>query len=164
MIRSDSLHPQPGGNWPRASCVISAPMMAKSPSSSSSTSGQPWPPEQWVTREGPSLRVNMPFVYLGKLPCQRLFSTSCGVSESATCEAIVLAVIHALREERTRQGLSMDRLATKAGLSKGMISLVERDLRNPTFYTLVRIARALKLDFGEVFEKATAQVSKGQKK
>jgi transcriptional regulator with XRE-family HTH domain len=56
----------------------------------------------------------------------------------------------------------MERLATKSGLSKGMISLIERDLRNPTFYTLLRIARALKLDFGEVIKKAAAQVSRGQ--
>lgn len=83
------------------------------------------------------------------------FSKSFNVSESAICEEICLQVIHSLREERLRQGISMERLAAKAGLSKGMISLVERDLRNPTFYTLLRIARALHLDFGEVVRRAS---------
>lgn len=72
------------------------------------------------------------------------------MSESEFCEAICLGVVRALRDERQRQGISMEVLAEKAGLSKGMVSLVERDLRNPTLNTIVRIARALNMDLGKL--------------
>ena len=86
------------------------------------------------------------------------------MSEAATCEAICLAVVHALRAERLRRGLSMDRLAAKAGLSKGMISLVERDLRNPTLDTVLRISRALEVDLGRVIRAATDQVAQSKRR
>lgn len=51
----------------------------------------------------------------------------------------------------------MERLAQKSGLSKGMISLVERELRNPTLDTVLRMALALKLDLGQVIKEATTE-------
>ena len=54
----------------------------------------------------------------------------------------------------------MERLAVKAGLSKGMVSLVERDLRNPTLDTFLRLTRALKLDPSVVLRKAAGKVGK----
>lgn len=57
-------------------------------------------------------------------------------------------------EERKRQGLSMERLAEQAGLSTSMISLIERDLRNPTLDTLLRITDVLHLDLGTVIQDA----------
>lgn len=44
----------------------------------------------------------------------------------------------------------MERLAVLAGLSKGMVSLVERELRNPTLDTVLRISRSLKVDLSQV--------------
>jgi transcriptional regulator with XRE-family HTH domain len=81
------------------------------------------------------------------------------VSESQTCEAICLGVVRILREERQRQGISMEVLADKAGLSKGMVSLVERDLRNPTLNTIVRLARALDMDLARVLRNVTQEVT-----
>ena len=52
----------------------------------------------------------------------------------------------------------MEVLADKAGLSKGMVSLVERDLRNPTLNTIVRLSRALNMDLGRVFRNVTQEV------
>lgn len=60
-------------------------------------------------------------------------------------------------EERKRQGLSMERLAEQAGLSTSMISLIERDLRNPTLDTLLRITEVLRLDLGAVIQQAAKE-------
>ncbi len=65
-------------------------------------------------------------------------------------EAVCSEVARILRDERKRKGLSMTRLAEKAGLSQSMISLVERDLRNPTLDTLLRVADLLELELSEI--------------
>jgi transcriptional regulator with XRE-family HTH domain len=53
----------------------------------------------------------------------------------------------------------MERLAAKAGLSKGMVSLVERELRNPTLDTFLRLSRALKLDPAEIIKRVSKEAS-----
>lgn len=57
----------------------------------------------------------------------------------------------------------METLAKKAGLSKGMVSFVERELRNPTLNTVMRISRALKMDLGRVIQKASTSAKKAGK-
>jgi len=47
-------------------------------------------------------------------------------------------------------------VAKRAGLSRAMISFVERDLRTPSLETLLRITDVLELDLGEVIQKAVA--------
>lgn len=54
----------------------------------------------------------------------------------------------------------MDSLAERAGLSQGAISLVERDLRNPTLDTLLRIAEVLEVDLGKLIQKALRNARK----
>ena len=49
----------------------------------------------------------------------------------------------------------MNRLAEKAGLSRSMVSYVERGMRNPTLDTLLRIAEALNLDLWKLIRDAT---------
>lgn len=80
-----------------------------------------------------------------------------------TRDLITLTVSHTLRDERKRQGLSMERLAEKAGLSTSMISLFERDLRNPTLDTLLRITEVLNVDLGRVIQKAAASAKKANR-
>lgn len=70
--------------------------------------------------------------------------------------AVCARVSRFLREERLRQGMSMTVLAQKAGLSQAMISFVERDLRNPTLETLLRIAEVLEVDLGSAIQRAVA--------
>ena len=48
-----------------------------------------------------------------------------------------------LRAERLKQNLSMTKMAERAGLSQQMISYVERELRNPSLDTLLRMTGAL---------------------
>ena len=60
-----------------------------------------------------------------------------------------------LREERMRQGLSMNSVAKTAGLSQQMVSYVERGLRNPTLDTLLRITDALSIDLSKLIKRAS---------
>lgn len=59
-----------------------------------------------------------------------------------------------LRQKREERGLSMRDLAHQAGLSQAMISFVERELRNPTLDTLLRIANVLEVDLADVLQQA----------
>ena len=79
-------------------------------------------------------------------------------------EEVVCIVVRLIRNEREKQKISMNVLSKRAGLSQAMISLVERDLRNPTLDTLLRIANALELDLGKVISKATKLAGSKKKK
>ena len=60
-----------------------------------------------------------------------------------------------MRQERERRGLSMNELAARAGLSQQMVSYVEREMRNPTLETLLRMAGALDVDLGKLLTRAS---------
>ena len=70
-------------------------------------------------------------------------------------DAVAANVVRILRDERKKRGLSMNQVAERSGLSQGMISLVEHDLRNPTLDTLLRIADALEIDLSKVLIEAS---------
>lgn len=91
---------------------------------------------------------------------KHLFRYAFAVSKERTREAIVGEVIQLLRAERERQRLSMNVLAQQSGLSQSTISLMERDLRNPTLDSLLRIADVLGVDLGEIISKARQKVLK----
>lgn len=57
------------------------------------------------------------------------------------------SVLHAIRQG---QKLSLDQVATSSGVSKSMLSQIERDLTNPTFATLWRLANALGVTIGDL--------------
>lgn len=59
-------------------------------------------------------------------------------------------VAAALKEERLRQELSLTALAERTGMSRQMMSYVERGLRIPTLDTFLRITNALKIDAAEL--------------
>ena len=67
---------------------------------------------------------------------------------------VIGEITRELRDERIRQGLSMQSLATMSGLSQPMISYVERHLRNPTLETLLRLADALGVDLAKLLDRA----------
>ena len=64
--------------------------------------------------------------------------------------------IRLLREQREALGLSMNVVATGAGLSHTMISRVERGLRKPTLDTLLRISGAMNLELWPLLKEAEA--------
>ena len=55
----------------------------------------------------------------------------------------VAALGAAVKVERRRQGLSVQQLSRRSGLSSGLISELERGQGNPSFGSLNRLARAL---------------------
>ena len=59
-----------------------------------------------------------------------------------------------VRELRTGRGLSLDALATRSGVSRSMISLVERGESSPTAVLLEKLASALDVTLASLFDAA----------
>ncbi len=53
-------------------------------------------------------------------------------------------------------------LAQRAGLSQSMISFIEREIRNPSLETLLRIAEVFELNLGEIIKRAYKAASKSK--
>jgi len=60
------------------------------------------------------------------------------------------AVAANMRRARMTRGLSLREMATQTGLSKALLSQIEREVANPTVAVLIRIAQALDLTFSEL--------------
>jgi len=60
-----------------------------------------------------------------------------------------------IRELRATQGLSLDALASKTGVSRSMISVVERGESSPTAAVLEKLAAGLGVTMASLFEAAT---------
>lgn len=79
-------------------------------------------------------------------------------------QSVSAQIARILREKREKRGLSMNAVAERSGLSQPMVSLVERELRNPTIDTLLRLAFALELDLADVVADAQREVSRKKSK
>jgi transcriptional regulator with XRE-family HTH domain len=53
----------------------------------------------------------------------------------------------------------MNEVAQASGLSQQMVSYVEREMRNPTLETLLRITAALDIDLADVIKRAAGPTS-----
>lgn len=72
-----------------------------------------------------------------------------------------VALGRAVRELRTRRGLTQDVLAFDAGVSTETLGCIERATLNPSFEPLLRIVRALGSSVGElaeVYERHLAEI------
>jgi transcriptional regulator with XRE-family HTH domain len=76
------------------------------------------------------------------------------VPKQSPRDEIAASVIAALRTHRLDQGVSMNALAERSGLSLTMISFVERGIRKPTLDTLLRISEALGVSLGKLIHQA----------
>ena len=56
-----------------------------------------------------------------------------------------------VREERARLGLSQEELATRAGVHRTYIGMIERAEKNITLENIEKIAKALKISIGDFF-------------
>lgn len=63
-------------------------------------------------------------------------------------------------QERQRRGLSLNRLASQAGLNQSTLSRLESNPQNPTMDSLLRIAEVLEVDLGVLLSRAMKIVSK----
>jgi len=61
-----------------------------------------------------------------------------------------------LREERTAKGLSLDALARLSGVSRSMLSQIERGESSPTVASLWNLTRALNIDFSALLDSERA--------
>jgi transcriptional regulator with XRE-family HTH domain len=86
------------------------------------------------------------------------------VIDQRNLHAVAARIARILREAREERGLSMNAVAERSGLSQPMVSLVERELRNPTIDTLLRLTSALELDLADVVAKAQREVSRKKSK
>jgi transcriptional regulator with XRE-family HTH domain len=57
-----------------------------------------------------------------------------------------------VRRQRKARGLTLERLASRSGVSRSMLSQVERGEANPTFAVLWALTRALDLEFADLFK------------
>lgn len=58
-----------------------------------------------------------------------------------------------LRKERERCGLTQEELASKAGVSRNYVSLLELNQKSPTLNVLLRLCRAMKVKASKVIER-----------
>ncbi len=67
-----------------------------------------------------------------------------------------------VKKLRTDRGWSLEELANESGVSRSMLSEIERERANPTLTVTFRIARAFGMSLQDLIESAEASVSKIQ--
>lgn len=67
-------------------------------------------------------------------------------------EALGLAVCQRVRELRKRRGWTLEELSAACGVSRSMLSEIERGRANPTLVVAYRIARAFGMSLGELVD------------
>lgn len=56
-----------------------------------------------------------------------------------------------LREVRKKQNMTLEQLSKMSGISKGHLSKIERQERDPKLSTIIIISKALKVDITELY-------------
>ena len=69
-------------------------------------------------------------------------------------DAILALLPTRLREARQAQGLNLDAVAKLSGVSRSMVSQIERGESSPTIATLWNLTRALQVDFAGLLEES----------
>ena len=64
------------------------------------------------------------------------------------------AVVSAIQTARKSQGVSQQRLAEMAGVSRSAVTMIENGARNPTLFVCHALAEALDLDLSELIRDA----------
>ena len=57
-----------------------------------------------------------------------------------------------VREERVKQGLSQEQLASRAGVHRTYVGMIERAEKNITLENIEKVSRALKIKISDFFE------------
>lgn len=66
-------------------------------------------------------------------------------------EDIIIQISNKIKEKRKAKGMTVQELADRADVSKGLISQIENNRTVPSLLVLVNIIRALNLDMNEFF-------------
>ena len=80
-----------------------------------------------------------------------------------SCQAECQQIIRLLKEERERRGLSKYAVAQTSGLSQQAIGYMEEGQRIPSLETVLRVAKALGVDFAKIITQARKELSKSGK-
>ncbi len=67
----------------------------------------------------------------------------------ADVETVSAAVSRTLKQARKQQGITLDELSRRSGVSKGMVVEIEKGSANPSIATLCKIAAALGLSVAD---------------
>lgn len=78
--------------------------------------------------------------------------------------AISSEVAHLLKEEREKQGLSLNVTAQKAGLARPTIGFIEQEIQSPSLDTLLQITNVFGVDLEKIIAKARKRIVKNAKK
>jgi transcriptional regulator with XRE-family HTH domain len=79
-------------------------------------------------------------------------------TDSGRVGQVTAAVAEHVRALRTARGWSLDELAGRSGVSKGMVVQIEAARTNPSIGTLCRLADAFGVTIGRLLEPATERV------
>lgn len=71
---------------------------------------------------------------------------------TTAAEAVAAAVSHQVKALRQERGWSLEELAHRSGVSKGMIVQIEGDRTNPSIGTLCRLAESFGVSVGRLIE------------
>jgi DNA-binding XRE family transcriptional regulator len=82
------------------------------------------------------------------------------VSDPMPRERRALAL--AVRELRARRGLTQEQVADAAGVSRGYLGELEQGRRRASFEGVVRVARGLNVELGELVETYEARLREGR--
>ena len=88
-------------------------------------------------------------------------SMSIIMDTAATASDLNERIAERVRELRAGQGLSLDALATKSGVSRSMISLIERGESSPTAVVLEKLAAGLGVMLASLFDAPAAPRPQG---
>jgi transcriptional regulator with XRE-family HTH domain len=83
------------------------------------------------------------------------------IMEAATASDLNERIAERVRELRAGQGLSLDALATRSGVSRSMISLIERGESSPTAVVLEKLAAGLGVMLASLFDAPAAPQPSG---
>jgi transcriptional regulator with XRE-family HTH domain len=83
------------------------------------------------------------------------------IMETATASDLNERIAERVRDLRAAHGLSLDALATKSGVSRSMISLIERGESSPTAVVLEKLAAGLGVMLASLFDAPAAPQPSG---
>lgn len=75
-------------------------------------------------------------------------------AEHAAPDAVTTDLCRRVKELRTQRGWSLERLSAACGVSRSMLSQIERNQANPTLAVTLKIAEAFGLSLGELVGEA----------
>lgn len=72
-------------------------------------------------------------------------------------EDIIIQISNKIKEKRKGKGITIQELADRAQVSKGLISQIENNRTVPSLLVLINIIKALQLDMNEFFNEIDQQ-------